>query len=178
LPSLHAVPSGWFETGHMPVVGSQAATVVHDVGMGHTTGFLPVQTPAVQVSVRVQALPSLQTVPSGFAGYQHIPVTALQVPASWHWSLAAQITGFPPVHTPLWHVSVWVQALPSLHAVPSGWFETGHTPVVGSQAATVVHDVGMGHTTGFLPVQTPAVQVSVWVQALPSLQAVPSGFAG
>ena len=29
-------------------------------------------------------------------------------------------TGFDPVHTPVWHVSVCVHALPSLHAVPFG----------------------------------------------------------
>ena len=28
------------------------------------------------------------------------------------------MTVFAPVHEPLWHVSVWVQAFPSLHAVP------------------------------------------------------------
>src|SRR5262249_11283837 len=32
-----------------------------------------------------------------------------------------------------------------------------------------------GHTTGFAPTQVPLWQVSVWVQALPSLQAVPFG---
>jgi hypothetical protein len=28
------------------------------------------------------------------------------------------VTGFAPVQAPLWHVSVWVHAFPSLHAVP------------------------------------------------------------
>jgi hypothetical protein len=31
-----------------------------------------------------------------------------------------QVTGFAPVHDPAWQVSVWVQALPSLHPVPLG----------------------------------------------------------
>jgi len=33
-------------------------------------------------------------------------------------SEAVHVTGFEPVHVPLWHVSVCVQALPSLQAVP------------------------------------------------------------
>jgi hypothetical protein len=32
-----------------------------------------------------------------------------------------QITGLPPKQTPFWQVSVWVHALPSLHAVPLGF---------------------------------------------------------
>jgi hypothetical protein len=31
-----------------------------------------------------------------------------------------QITGFDPTQVPAWHLSVCVQALPSLHVVPSG----------------------------------------------------------
>jgi len=48
------------------------------------TGFDPVQSPAWQVSVWVQALPSLQAVPSGFAGFEQMPLAGLQVPATWH----------------------------------------------------------------------------------------------
>jgi hypothetical protein len=33
-----------------------------------------------------------------------------------------QTTGLEPVQVPFWQVSVWVQALPSLHAVPFAWF--------------------------------------------------------
>ena len=48
----------------------------------------------------------------------HNPVALSQVPAVWHRSEAVHTTGLPPVHAPVWQVSVWVQALPSLHAVP------------------------------------------------------------
>jgi hypothetical protein len=48
------------------------------------TGFEPVQTPDWQVSVEVQALPSLQLVPLDFAGFEHTPVAVLQMPATWH----------------------------------------------------------------------------------------------
>jgi hypothetical protein len=34
------------------------------------------------------------------------------------------------------------------------------------------------HTTGLAPAQPPLWQVSVWVQAFPSSQAVPFAFAG
>jgi hypothetical protein len=83
-----------------------------------TTGFDPVQTPAWQVSVRVQALPSLHGLPSAFAGSPHLPVAVSQVPTLWHWSLAVHTTRLLPVQVPATQVSVWVQALPSLHAVP------------------------------------------------------------
>jgi hypothetical protein len=45
-------------------------------------GFPPVQAPAWQVSVRVQALPSLQAVPSVTFGFEQAPVDGLHVPAT------------------------------------------------------------------------------------------------
>jgi len=47
----------------------------------HTIGFAPVQVPDWQVSVCVQALPSLQAVPSAFAGFEQTPVVGSHVPA-------------------------------------------------------------------------------------------------
>ena len=96
----------------------------------------------------------------------------------WHWSAAVQTTGLSPVHTPPWQVSVWVQASRSSHAVPSGLAGFEHWPVPGSQVPTAWHWSAAAHTTGWLPAHTPLSQVSVWVQALPSLQAVPSGLVG
>ena len=83
------------------------------------------------MSVCVQALPSLHAVPSVFAGFVHAPVAGLQTPASWHWSCAVQITAPLPVQIPAWHVSVCVQALPSLHAAPFGFAGFEHAPVDG-----------------------------------------------
>ena len=74
--------------------------------------------PFWQLSASVQALPSLQVVPFSLGGLEQTPVLGLHVPASWHWSCAVHVTGLLPVHTPAWQLSVWVQALPSLHAVP------------------------------------------------------------
>ena len=89
-----------------------------------------------------------------------------------------QTTGFVPTHAPDWHVSVCVQASPSLQAVPSAFG-------VGSEQRPVAvsHVPGSWHgsavqTTGFEPVHTPASQWSVCVQALPSSQAAPFVFAG
>src|SRR5436190_10389132 len=95
-------------------------------------GFEPAQVPFSQVSVCVQALPSLQAVPLLAFGLEHWPVAVLQVPAVWHWSSAVQTTGLAPVQVPLWQVSVCVQALPSLQAVPLLAFGLEHWPVAAS----------------------------------------------
>ena len=84
------------------------------------------QVPAWQVSVCVHALPSLHAVPSALFGFEHVPVEGSQVPALWHWSSAAHVTGFAPMHVPTWQVSVCVHGLPSLHAVPSALFGFEH----------------------------------------------------
>ena len=46
------------------------------------TASLPVQAPFWQVSVWVQASPSLQKAPFRLGGSEHVPVTGLQMPAS------------------------------------------------------------------------------------------------
>ena len=48
------------------------------------TGLPPVQTPLWQLSVCVQALPSLQAVPFAAFGFVQTPVPVLQTPATWH----------------------------------------------------------------------------------------------
>jgi hypothetical protein len=174
------VPFGFGVAGeHCPFAGLQVPTSLHWSPPVQTTGFAPVQVPAWQVSVWVQALVSLQVVPLGFgvAG-EHCPFAGLQVPASLHWS-PVQTTGFAPVQVPAWQVSVWVQALVSLQVVPLGFGVAGeHCPFAGLQMPTSLHWSPPVQTTGFAPVQVPAWQVSVWVQPLLSLQVVPSGFAG
>jgi len=45
---------------------------------------VPAQTPPVQTSVTVQATPSSHPVPSGWAGFEHVPVSGSQAPSSWH----------------------------------------------------------------------------------------------
>src|SRR5438132_918294 len=86
----------------------------------------PPHTPPVHTSVLVHALPSLQAVPLALLAKLHVP-SPLQVPAWWHWSGAAQVYAVPP-HTPAVHTSVLVQALPSLHALPSALVAKLHVP--------------------------------------------------
>jgi hypothetical protein len=44
-----------------------------------------------------------------------------------------QTTGVVPTQLPLWQESVWVQASPSLHDVPSPFTGFEQAPVAGSQ---------------------------------------------
>src|SRR5437667_157357 len=112
------------------------------------TGLEPVQIPDWQVSLWVHALPSLQLVPSAAFGFEHVPVAVLQVPATWHWSLAVQLTGFEPLPIPDSQVSLWVQALPSLQLVPSAAFGFEQAPVAGSQVPATWHWSLAVHVTG------------------------------
>src|SRR2546430_17402499 len=79
---------------------------------------------------------------------------------------------------PAWQVSICVQASPSEQAVPSAWFGLEHVPLAGSQIPATWHWSSAVQTTGFAPMQLPAWQVSVWVQASPSAQALPSALFG
>ena len=56
----------------------------------------PEHAPFWQVSPEVQLLPSSQVVPFALFGLLHAPVAVLQVPAVWHWSLAAHAIGLAP----------------------------------------------------------------------------------
>jgi hypothetical protein len=132
----------------------------------------------VQRSGVVHGLPSSQAVPSGRTGLEHAPVAGLQVPAEWQPSAAAHTTGFAPVQTPLWQLSERVQALPSLQAVPFDAVGFEQTPVAGLQVPATWQASLAEHTTGLAPTQAPLWQVSLRVQALPSLQAAPFAAAG
>src|SRR5438067_1501905 len=80
-PSSHAVPLELAGSEHAPVAGLQVPAVWHWSEAVQTTGSLPVHTPPSQVSVRVQASPSLHAVPSAFAGFEHMPLAGSQLPA-------------------------------------------------------------------------------------------------
>ena len=93
---------------------------------------------------------------------------------------SSQVTAVPPTHAPLEQASPVVQALLSLHVVPfvAGGFE--QLPVAGSHEPATWHWSLAAHVFKLLPVHTPATQVSVCVQGLPSLHGVPETlpFAG
>jgi hypothetical protein len=95
LPSLHSVPSGLGGLLQTPVAGLQVPALWHWSPELHVTGLLPVHRPLSQVSVWVQALPSLQGVPSASGGFEQSPVAGLHTPALWHWSGEGQVTGAP-----------------------------------------------------------------------------------
>ena len=139
--------------------------------------------PAVHVperheSFRSHASPSLHAVPSAAFGFEHWPVAGLHVPATWQESDATHVTVLPAVHAPVLQVSLESQRSPSLQAVPSAAFGLEHWPVEALQVPAAWHWSDAVHVTGFVPAHTPLSHESVWVQALASLQLVPSLAAG
>jgi hypothetical protein len=118
LPSEHAVPSGAAGFEQVPLRGSHVPATWQTPGAPHVVVAPAVHVPATQVSFVSQALTSLHDVPSVAGGFEHWPVDVSHVPATWHWSEAVHVTGLAPVQMPLWQLSVWVQAFPSLHDVP------------------------------------------------------------
>jgi hypothetical protein len=102
LSSSHDVPSGFGGFTHWPVDGSHTLASWHaSPGVLHVIALPATQTPAWQLSLNVHRLPSSShDVPSGFAGFEHMPVVGLQTPAAWQESDAAQTMGFPPTHAP------------------------------------------------------------------------------
>src|SRR5512145_1519039 len=96
-------------------------------------------------------LPSLQGVLSGAVGFEHAPVVASHVPATWHASRGWQVIGSLPAQAPSLQRSIWVQLLPSSQTVSSGAMGLEHSPVVVSQVPAVWHESRASHTTGLLP---------------------------
>src|SRR5438552_3559199 len=136
------------------------------------------QLPAWQVSLCVQESPSVQALPSALSGLEQVPLAGSQTPASWHWSSAVQTTGSEEGRAPAWQGSVWVQASPSEQALPFALSGLEQVPLAGSQTPASWHWSSAVQTTGSAPVQTPAWQESVWVQASPSEQALPFALSG
>src|SRR5262249_38261528 len=175
-PSSHAEPSALSGLEQMPLAGSQVPATWHWSSAVQTTGLAPTQVPAWQGSVWVRGVPALQAAALALSGLEQMPLSGSQVPATWHWSSAVQTTGLVPTQVPAWQVSVWVQASPSLQAAPLALTGLEQVPLAGLQTPASWHWSEAVQATGFVPVQTPASHTSVWVQALPSVQAVPFGF--
>jgi hypothetical protein len=174
-PSLQGVPFVIVGFVQAPVVGSHVPAAWHwsDAVQGIVPP--PVHVPALHESFESQGLPSLHGVPSVTAGWEQAPVAGLHDPPAWHWSGAEQVTGFAPVHVPLWHESLCVQASPSLHGAPFGAIGFEHVPVNGSQFPATWHWSEAVHVTLDPGVQTPSLHVSLESHLLPSLHVVPSG---
>jgi hypothetical protein len=155
LPSSQVLPSASTGFEQAPVVESQVPAAWQLSDGVQLTGVPPRQVPAWQLSATVQALPSLQVVPSGAGGLVQ-PMGARQTPATWQASSGRHTTGLVPTQVPAWQLSVCVQMLPSMQWVPSGAFGVEQTPVDGSQLPATWHWAGVGQVTGFDPLQAPA----------------------
>src|SRR2546428_204094 len=136
------------------------------------------QVPAWQESDWVQASPSVQVLPFGLSGLEQVPLAVSQVPATWHWSRAAQTTGFAPTQAPPWQVSVGVQAFPSVQVLPFGLSGLEQVPLAGSQVPVAWHWSSAAQATGFALLQTAPGPAEVCVLALPSVLVVPFGLSG
>ena len=77
----------------------------------------------------MQASPSEQALPLTLTGFEQTPDAVSQVPALWHWSEAAHVTGLAPAQAPDWHVSVCVHAFPSEHTLPLALAGLEQTPL-------------------------------------------------
>src|SRR2546425_1148874 len=129
--------------------------------MAQTTGFVPRQAPVWQVSIWVQASPSLQALPFPLSGLEQRPFAGSQTPATWHWSRAVQTTGLAPTQAPAWQVSFWLQASPSLQVLPSTLSGLEQRPFAGSQVPATWHWSRAVQTTRLAPTQAPAWQESL-----------------
>src|SRR5206468_277402 len=143
-----------------PVAGLQESSVqtLPSLQFG---GGPPLHDPPPQVSLVVQALPSLQE--AVLFVWTH-PVAGLQE-SSVQTLPSLQFGGGPPLHDPAPQVSLVVEALPSLQeAVLFVWPH----PVAGLQESSVqtLPSLQFG---GGPPMHAPPPQVSLVVQALPSL---------
>jgi len=147
-----------------PVAGAQVSSV-HGLLSLHTSAAPPTQTPAEQVSLVVQALPSLQ---GAVLLVKTHPVAGAQV-SSVHGLLSLHTSAAPPTHTPAEQVSFVVQALPSLHGAV---LLVKTHPVAGAQESSVQTLLSLQVIP--VPAHTPAVHTSPLVQALPSSHTVPS----
>src|SRR5262249_13900745 len=92
--------------------------------------------------------------------------------SSVHGLPSLQASGVPAAQVPAWQVSAPLQALPSLHDVPSATAACWQ-PASGSQWSEV-HGLPSSHLGALPGAQVPARQVSAPLQASPSLHDVPS----
>jgi len=167
----HTVVFGAAGFEHWPEVGSHVPATWHWSLAVQTTGAPP-QAPPVHWSAVVQALPSLQVVPSGAEGLLHCPVEGVQVPATWHGSLARHVTAETPVSThtaePVVQDTVPVsQRLPGgVHAVPA--VHAAQWPALHTWP--LPQDVPSGRSTS-----APQVGVPVEHDVVPVWQGLPGG---
>jgi hypothetical protein len=140
--------------------------------------FWPPHLPPVHASGVVQVKPSLQVVPSGLAGLLHEPVLMSQLPAEWQLSCAEHVTWLLGVQVPFWQASPVLHGLVSSHFTPFCLVGLEHTPVAELHTPASWHWSLAVQVTCPAPTHSPALQESVTVQALASLQKLPFFFSG
>src|SRR5207237_798102 len=123
-----------------PVVGSQLSSVQTLLSLQLSAGP-PAQLPWLQVSLVVQAMPSVQ---GGVLLVWGQPVDGGQL-SSVQRLPSSQLGPGPPMHCPPLQVSLVVQALPSLQAT---WLAVWTQPLAGSQLSSVQglpssHEIGV-----------------------------------
>jgi hypothetical protein len=84
LESVQEVPLGFAGFEQTPLIGSQVPTTWQASEAEQITGMPPVHTPPMHMSPWVQALFSLQLVPSTRMGFEQTPVSESQLPTEWH----------------------------------------------------------------------------------------------
>ena len=153
-------------------MGSQVSTV-HGFPSLQLSARPCVQLPFWHVSLPLHTLASLHEVPFGTTVCLQ-PATGSQVSVVQGFA-SAQLGAVPAAHTPAWHVSVPLHALPSLHEAP---FETAVClqPATGSQVSVVQGLLSL-QVSDVPAVQAPAWHVSTPLHTLPSLHEVPFGTA-
>lgn len=141
-------------------------------GIGEHEYDVPEHVPPEQRSLWLQALPSLQPVPSrNVVVHDAVP---LQLRAM-QGGLPVQVIGVPPHEPAPLHASPYVQRLPSLQVVPAGAGGLEQAPVAGLHVPAVKQaPSGVQVTVDVGEPHAPPRHVSPDVQALPSLHAAPS----
>jgi hypothetical protein len=80
LPSLQAAPFALAGFEQFPLVASQVPALWHWSDATQVFAVPEVHAPAWQLSLRVQALPSLQAAPFAFPGFEQVPLAVSHVP--------------------------------------------------------------------------------------------------
>jgi hypothetical protein len=162
LPSSQPTELFGFE---QPLSESQTSSV-QTLPSPQSVGVTPTQLPPKQASSAVQASPSSQAGPV-------LPKLEQDPSASLHWSSvhtspSLQTTGAPPWHIPAEQVSPEVQLTPSSQASE---LAACAQPLAASQLSSVQPlRSSQSWADVSVPTQSPAPQVSLVVQALPSSQ--------
>ena len=160
-----------------PEMGLQTSSV-QGLASSTLTGVPGVHVPVWQVSAPLHWSPSEQEAPLGLAGFEHWPLDGSQEPASWHESLAAQVTGVPDVQVPAWQVSAPLHWSLSAQEVPFGLLGFEQVPVAGSHVPAPWQVSLATQVTDVPGVQVPAWHVSAPLHWSLSAQEVPFGLLG